>query len=778
MEIANLVAKYSADTADFDRGAARVNRSFEHTAKSAGSASRAVSGFAATTRSSGRGLADVFGGNVAANAIGKLTGLLTSGGVAVFEYSARLQQTKIGFETLMGGAAAAEGHLKELQKFAESTPFAFEDLAKASRRFQNVGLEASKVIPVMRDIGNAAAAAGASSSELDSITLAFSQIIAKGKLSAEEVNQLAERGIPVWRMLEDQLGKSKGEIIKLAEQGKISSEVFLQAFQKFSQAKFGDAMVKQSKTFSGAWSTIADTILAQSTDFMKPLFDEVSNFSVKFASALTSEQTTTKGVVANFFYSLGQTAGESFRAGQSNINQVIVDFLTTAVKETVAGFTAGPKQLSVADLRKMDDAIGGFAPKIDKIKSLAVALDSDKAAKQTKVLRDVIRDVIDDLTSRIAFFGQESEVASVKQNLLSQGVTNFSSAAAKSAVGLAAQLDKMIEAKKVADAYGTSLKSAKDELARTKADADFQIRFPQANELDRFREWVRTSASNFRELKVEIGLTEQKLKNLLTFQASDKRSLAIDSFNESIRELVRSSRDFDSDSFSGQFQKTVKSSLDAFNLSGAELDKIAEFAETAIKAYHDKLNADAAAFKMTNVTPMLEGFQQALQQFKVDGLQIFPDDVGNFEKLLEVWDAVEKSTANAKLREFKETLGGLGIGEVTPLDQLLKSFADPTLSAGIDKIAASLGFTIEKLKSMALHTFSTEGIAESNVVREIASGWQEVATIKERISKFSNFQALEIEKAQLQEIVDLRSAETQKIIDANFSFRDRLLFKQ
>lgn len=266
----------------------------------------------------GAGIGDVLGGNLASSAISKLTGALLDGGRAVLDYSSRMEQAKIGFETLMGGSTQALQHLNELKRFAIETPFEFEDLTRASRRFQNVGLEAKKVIPVLKDIGNAAAAAGASSAELDSISLAFSQIIAKGKLSAEEVNQLAERGIPVWKMLSEQLGKSKADVIKLAEQGKISSDVFLDAFQRFSQANFGDAMQKQSKTFGGAMSSIKDMTLQAADEGFKPLYDEIvrySNRMVQNQGEVQSWGKTTNTVLQNIIDGLHGANAESSQPG-------------------------------------------------------------------------------------------------------------------------------------------------------------------------------------------------------------------------------------------------------------------------------------------------------------------------------------------------------------------------------------------------------------------------------------------------------------------------------
>src|SRR6187549_2674978 len=76
----------------------------------------------------GGGIGEIFGGNLAANAVSKLSGVLLDGGKAVLDYSSRMEQTKIGFETLMGGAVEANKHLAELKKFAAATPFEFQDL--------------------------------------------------------------------------------------------------------------------------------------------------------------------------------------------------------------------------------------------------------------------------------------------------------------------------------------------------------------------------------------------------------------------------------------------------------------------------------------------------------------------------------------------------------------------------------------------------------------------------------------------------------------------------
>ncbi|HMS10342.1 MAG TPA: tape measure protein, partial [Pyrinomonadaceae bacterium] len=141
-----------------------------------------------------RGIGDVFGGNVAAQAFTRFSSMLADGGTAVLDYSAKLEQTKISFETLMGGAAAAAKHIDDLRKLSTSTPLEFQSLTKMSQRLQGAGIEAGKVTELIKDIGNTAAATGEVTAErMEGIGVAISQVFAKGKVSAEEMEQLAER---------------------------------------------------------------------------------------------------------------------------------------------------------------------------------------------------------------------------------------------------------------------------------------------------------------------------------------------------------------------------------------------------------------------------------------------------------------------------------------------------------------------------------------------------------------------------------------------------------
>lgn len=181
------------------------------------------------------------------------------GGAAIVA-AGQLEQTFTAFKNFLGGADAAKKMLDDLKDFAASTPFEFADLTVSAKRLMAMGFEAEKVLPMLRTIGDAVAGIGGSAPEIDRVTLALGQMQAKGKVSAQEMNQLAELGIPAWKMLSDQIGISIPEAMKRAERGAIAASEAIPAILAGMNQKFGGLMQQQSQTLLGQWSNLKDQL--------------------------------------------------------------------------------------------------------------------------------------------------------------------------------------------------------------------------------------------------------------------------------------------------------------------------------------------------------------------------------------------------------------------------------------------------------------------------------------------------------------------------------------
>lgn len=189
------------------------------------------------------------------------------------DFNAKMEQSAIAWETLLGGAEQAKTMLKELQQMGAKTPFEFEGLDTSAKLLKAMGVDSSMLIPYLTSIGDAVSAIGGGQEELQGVSMAIGQMLTKGKVSAEEMNQLAERGIPAWELMAQKLGMSKQELMKLSSEGKIYAEQAVPAMLAAMQSKFGGAMDAQSKTFNGQMSTLKDNLRMVIGEISGPVFD-------------------------------------------------------------------------------------------------------------------------------------------------------------------------------------------------------------------------------------------------------------------------------------------------------------------------------------------------------------------------------------------------------------------------------------------------------------------------------------------------------------------------
>lgn len=206
------------------------------------------------------------------------------------DFNAALEQSRIGWETMLGSAQAAERMLKDLQQFAARTPFEFPGLEQASRRLLAMGFAAKDIIPLMTDIGNAASALGVGAAGIDRLVLAIGQMQTRTKVAGNEMLQLTELGVPAWNILADAIGKSVAETQDLVSKGEIASDVFINAFREFSQQNWGEMMEKQSKTFLGALSSISDSVQMLTGQAFEPLFERISEIAQRLAEFAQSAE--------------------------------------------------------------------------------------------------------------------------------------------------------------------------------------------------------------------------------------------------------------------------------------------------------------------------------------------------------------------------------------------------------------------------------------------------------------------------------------------------------
>ena len=181
-------------------------------------------------------------------------------GVASVKAAGQMEQTRIAFTTLLKDGEKAKSFLSELEKFAASTPFELPGVLDASKRLLAFGFSAEQVIPILTAVGDSAAALGIGEEGIQRLTLAIGQMQAKGKVSAEEMLQLAEAGVPAWEMLANKIGTDIPTAMDKASKGQISAAEGIQAVISGMNSKFGGMMEQQAQTVNGIMSNIQDSV--------------------------------------------------------------------------------------------------------------------------------------------------------------------------------------------------------------------------------------------------------------------------------------------------------------------------------------------------------------------------------------------------------------------------------------------------------------------------------------------------------------------------------------
>lgn len=180
-------------------------------------------------------------------------------GIKSVKLAADMEQSKIAFKTMLGGAAEAEKMLKSLYSFAAKTPFEFPEISAAAKSLLAFGEAADSIPETLRRIGDISSGIGAPLGEIASL---YGKIRVQGRLFADDINQFTGRGIPIVQELADQFRVADEDVKKLVADGKIGFPQIEQAFKSLTSegGKFYNMMAAQSDSMAGLWSTFKDSV--------------------------------------------------------------------------------------------------------------------------------------------------------------------------------------------------------------------------------------------------------------------------------------------------------------------------------------------------------------------------------------------------------------------------------------------------------------------------------------------------------------------------------------
>ena len=191
------------------------------------------------------------------------------------EYNALKEQSKVTWTTLLGSQEQAISQLERIEKFAASTPFSKMGVDQMAKYLHNAGYEGDAVFDTLTKIGDMGSAFGVQEDSLVELTRQFSQVQQAGYAYTEDLNILADRGIPIYQAIADEVGVTVAEVKKMASEGKLTADIYNAAIDSMAATTAG-AMDAQSKTFNGMMSTLQDNLTTVAGLITEKLFTALS----------------------------------------------------------------------------------------------------------------------------------------------------------------------------------------------------------------------------------------------------------------------------------------------------------------------------------------------------------------------------------------------------------------------------------------------------------------------------------------------------------------------
>ena len=169
------------------------------------------------------------------------------------------QEIETSLEVLLGSEEKAAKLMGEVKEFAKVSPLDLKSTAAATQMMLGFNIEAEKVPRYLQAIGDISMG---NTQRFNSLTLAFSQMSATGKLMGQDLNQMINAGFNPLQTMADKTGKSIATLKEEMSKGAITSQMVQQAFIDATDAggKFYQMSEKASKTINGQISMLQDAL--------------------------------------------------------------------------------------------------------------------------------------------------------------------------------------------------------------------------------------------------------------------------------------------------------------------------------------------------------------------------------------------------------------------------------------------------------------------------------------------------------------------------------------
>lgn len=185
-------------------------------------------------------------------------GVLKALGSEIIRVRGEFQSMQTTIETMVGKDMAGQ-LIPQIKELAKISPLTMSDMVGAEKMMLGFNIQAEDTIKYLKAISDISMG---ESSKFNSLTLAFLQMSAAGKLMGQDLNQMINAGFNPLQIISEKTGKSIATLKDEMSKGAVSAEMVQQAFIDATSAggKFYNMSENASKTINGQLSMMQDAL--------------------------------------------------------------------------------------------------------------------------------------------------------------------------------------------------------------------------------------------------------------------------------------------------------------------------------------------------------------------------------------------------------------------------------------------------------------------------------------------------------------------------------------
>jgi lambda family phage tail tape measure protein len=368
------------------------------------------------------------GGAFAGAAAGAQVGMFRQQLSATTDYSARIDKLQIALRGIVGSQDAYSQALSAAASVTRDLNIpqevAIQGMTRLSAAVKGAGGTVSDSAFAFRAVSEAVKATGGNAEQADGALLALTQVFSKGKVSAEELNQIAERLPGTFTLFAKAAGMTGPQLQKALQEGQVGLNDLMKFLQLIS-TEYGQTALKIAKSSqeAGARLTVAmQNMQLEVGRALQPIGASLQSAFAEFITTITpSVVSAMKGIAAAFEFLIENKTASGLATFALQLGAVTAGLIalrsamaTLAAVNLAAMFTttAASAKITGDVLTTTAASAGGLAGKLGAVRT-SLGLLAAAAAKPiviTVILAGVTEAILR-IREVYKFFGESQRVS-------------------------------------------------------------------------------------------------------------------------------------------------------------------------------------------------------------------------------------------------------------------------------------------------------------------------------------------------------------------------------